>query len=255
MVSSLITPAFSSPFTDTVANDYYNGTAVNGIPTAWDNPGSTNQQGQTIGKPNIYEAVNEILGTNYTSNTEIDFMFVDNDFYWLNFGGQATVIGYSAYYLNDLGVYSSVDNHDVLSDQSGQGFAPGFPNAAIGVDDGITFGWYLNATRRNGEYVGTYYSDSTLNNDGYDHMMTFDLGGGLDFNGNHYENPYLIAWEDKPLGYYKIPNTLTLGDEDYNDLIFLVDASPTDVPEPGTIFLLGSGLLGLAGWKKRKNLA
>jgi hypothetical protein len=239
--------AFSSPFSYKVTNDIYSGTP-NGIPTA-----STGND-----MPDIYEAINKIMGTTYLTNAAVDHLFMDNDSLWLNFGSRATVIGYSAVYHNTLGVYTAGGSHTVLTDQYGFGFADGsdplkpipYPTASIGVPDGTVFGWYLEVWNSNKtEYKGTYYSESNRNPDGYDHMMTFDLGGPLDFNKIHYENPCLIAWED----YSYSLSSFTLGDEDYNDLIFLVDAKP--VPEPATMLLLGSGLLGLAGLGRKRKRA
>jgi hypothetical protein len=50
---------------------------------------------------------------------------------------------------------------------------------------------------------------------------------------------YVIAWEDLNGG----------GDRDFNDLVVEVSVAP--VPIPAAILLLGSGLVGLAGIRKK----
>jgi len=52
---------------------------------------------------------------------------------------------------------------------------------------------------------------------------------------------FWIGVEDLPYG---------SGDKDYQDLVFKL--SPAQVPEPTTIFLLGSGLIGIGILMRRK---
>jgi hypothetical protein len=77
------------------------------------------------------------------------------------------------------------------------------------------------------------------NSDSLDHMVTWLISGNED-KPNNPVGSYVIAWEDLPPKYT---------DSDFNDLVVEVTVAP--VPIPAAILLLGSGLVGLAGIRKK----
>jgi hypothetical protein len=84
-----------------------------------------------------------------------------------------------------------------------------------------------------------YTSKDSENIDGEDHMVTWKITGGL------YQGMYLLGFEDLSL---PIDDW---NDHDYEDGILLV-AGARPVPEPGTMALLGTGVLGLVAWSRRR---
>jgi len=100
-----------------------------------------------------------------------------------------------------------------------------------------TFGFYLTSPEGRGE---TYYSHASLNTDVFDHMMIFDTSNnGVD---ELLGSDVVVTVEDLLGG----------GDQDFNDMVVGVSNVAVHTPEPGTILLLGSGLISLAVFGRKK---
>jgi len=113
------------------------------------------------------------------------------------------------------------------------------PHATIDTEyfSSISFGFVLEYTGNTDKWAYNgqkFYGDDEMNNGNAAQMLVFNALG--------VNQGYYFAFEDTN-------NNLT--DHDFNDMIFHAQ-SIEPVPEPGTMLLLGSGLVGLAGWGRKK---
>ena len=244
------------PFSASLNNDVYDSTP-DAIPT----PNSNND-----GVPDLNDAVNLLLGTSYANNEDIDFLMIDSDLddVWTaaTGTGQIGLIGLTAEYLNTIGFYTDLgvgSAKTALRTDSGFGFigdgnTAGTAFVGATITSGGSFGFYLESDSGSG--VNTYYSEVGLNPSGLEHMVSYQLPGlagtqrWVDFGSgavlHTFTAPVLVGWEDLPLNLQQG----VLGDDDYDDMMYVFDAiaPSSSVPSTGsTAGMLACALMLFAG--------
>jgi len=159
---------------------------------------------------------------------------IDNEIEkWLGMGAASVILEELAGYKNNttFGWYNA-DN----SSEAGlifEGSAGKDAEAVVTFDDPMNFGFYIDP---NGISENRMYTQHALNTHDDYQVAIFQIMEA--------DNQYVLGWEDLDL--YGCSG----GDRDYQDMILRVTIVP--VPEPATMLLLGSGLIGLTGLGRKK---
>jgi len=215
-----IVVVFVSLFFSLSANAYVVNTNGFAFGSSWDNPNSN---------------VDVILtGLEDQTNSGLTLNLISAQT-WSGMGVSSIILEELAGYKHNttFGWYNSAtnDSQQIFSGSDGKG-----ANAEVNFGSQMDIGFYIDP---NGATNNRMYTENLLNTHDDIQVAIFKI--------EELENSYILGWEDLDL------NGGTGGDRDYQDMIVRITIE--QVPEPGSMALLGLGLLGLVATRKKTKTA
>ncbi len=159
------------------------------------------------GELNLYQVVNAMMGTSFTSSAQLGPYEIDCDGWWHEWDGFIKIDATYAGYDQALHWQNASSSGFILSASTDGIFYPNVHFYTTGGD------FYLKDVTTG----GTWYSLDNMNADGKNHMVTYAFGN----------DTYICGFEDLS----------GLGDKDYEDLVvmFTYGAAPCCVPSVSDI--------------------
>lgn len=185
------------------------------------------------GELRMYQIYNAMYGSVYTNNDQLEALENNLAIGYGKYKSNSGTVGLVARYAGapvTMKYYDGTGDHDLTPP------ATNIPGGMNLYAPPVTQTYVVPATGEFGVWgltsAGKFYSQKSLNSDGRYHFLVLNTPN---------PNKYLVGFEDKSVG----------ADWDYNDFVFET-SNIFATPEPASMLLLGVGILGLFGLRRRK---